>query len=74
MPSRARKCDDRSFGDPAKEKLDDQKKKCFSLNLMYVVTFRRFNHRFGPTSGVRNSHFSGGRIFKNALRTFESAN
>ena len=48
-------------------------KKCFSLNLTYVVAFPRLIRSFGPTSGVRNSHFSGGRIFKNALRTFESA-
>ena len=49
-------------------------KKGFSLNLTYVVAFLRLNRRFGPTFGVRNSHFSGGRIFKNAVRTFESAN
>ena len=48
--------------------------KYFSLNLTYVVAFHRLNRHFGPTSGVRNSHFSGGRNFKNALRTFESAN
>ena len=46
--------------------------KYFSLNLMYVVAFHRLNRHFGPTSGVRDSHFSGGRNFKNALRTFES--
>ena len=51
-----------------------QTKKCFSLSLTYVVAFLRLNRRFGPTFGVRNSHFSGGRIFKNAVRTFESAN
>ena len=51
-----------------------QTKKCFSLNLTYVVAFLRLNRRFGPTFGVRNSHFSGGRIFKNAVRTVESAN
>ena len=48
--------------------------KYFSLNLTYLVAFHRLNRHFGPTSGVRNSHFSGGRNFKNALRTFESAN
>ena len=50
--------------------------KYFSLNLPYVVAFHRLlNRHFGPTSGVRISHFSGGRNFKNALlRTFESAN
>ena len=51
-----------------------QSKKCFSLNFTYVVAFCRLDRRFGPTFGVRSSHFSGGRIFKNALRTFESAN
>ena len=40
------------------------KKKCFSLNFTYVVAFCRLNRRFGPTFSVRNSHFSGGRIFK----------
>ena len=34
--------------------------------------FSGLNRRFGPTFGVHNSHFSGGRIFKNAVRTFES--
>ena len=51
-----------------------QSKKCFSLNFTYVVAFCRLDRRFGPPFGVRNSHFSGGRIFKNALRTFESVN
>ena len=51
-----------------------QSKKCFSLNFTYVVAFCRLDRRFGPTFGVRNSHFSGGRIFKNALRKFESVN
>ena len=46
----------------------------FSLNLTFVVAFPRLNQRFGPTSGVHNSYFSGGRIFKNAVHTFESAN
>ena len=50
-----------------------QTKKCFSLNLTYVVAFLRLNQRFGPTFGVRNSLFSGGRIFKNSVCTFESA-
>ena len=48
--------------------------KYFSLNLTYVVAFHRLNRHFGPTSGVRNSHFSGGRNFKNAPYTFESTN
>ena len=47
--------------------------KWFSLNLTYVVTFLSVNWGLGPTSGVCNSHFSGGRTFKNALRRFESA-
>ena len=72
MPSGACKRDDLSFGVHAKEKLDDWK--VFSLNLTYVVAFHRLNRHFGLTSSVRNSHFSGGRNFKNALRTFESAN
>ena len=54
-------------------KLGNQKS-VFRCNLTPVVAFCRLNWRFGPTFGVRNSHFSGGRIFKNALRTFESAN
>ena len=54
-------------------KLGNQKS-VFRCNLTHVVAFCRLNRRFGPTFGVRNSHFSGGRIFKNALRTFESAN
>ena len=53
-----------------KEKFDDRR---FSLILMFVVAFLRLNWRYGPTSSVRNSHFSGGCIFKNVLRTFESA-
>ena len=73
LPNGACKHDDRSFGVPTKEKLDNQKK-CFSLNFTYVVAFCRLDRRFGPTFSVRNSHFSGGRIFKNALRTFESVN
>ena len=48
--------------------------KVFFAQLTYVVAFPRLNGSFGPNSGVRNSHFSGGRIFKNALHTFESAN
>ena len=48
--------------------------KYFSLNLMYVGVFHRLNRHIGPTSGVCNLHFSGGRNFKNALRTFESTN
>ena len=51
-----------------------QSNKCFSLNFTYVVAFCRLDQRFGPTFGVRNSHFSGGRNFKNALRAFESVN
>ena len=50
------------------------KKVFFAQFYVYVVAFCRLDRRFGPTFGVRNSHFSGGRIFKNALRTFESAN
>ena len=51
-----------------------QSKSVFRCNLTHVVAFCRLNRRFGPTIGVRNSHFSGGRIFKNTFRTFESAN
>ena len=47
--------------------------KWYSLNLTYVVTFLSVNWGLWPTSGVCNSHFSGGRTFKNALRRFESA-
>ena len=36
--------------------------------------FAGLNRHSGPTSGVRNLYFSGGRIFKNALSMFESAN
>ena len=54
-------------------KLGNQKS-VFRCNLTYVVAFCRLNRRFEPTVGVRNSHFSGGHIFKNTFRTFESAN
>ena len=45
-------------------KLGNQKS-VFRCNLTHVVAFCRLNRPFGPTAGVRNSHFSGGRIFKN---------
>ena len=64
--------DRRSFEVPAKESRTVEN--CLSLNLTCEVAFRRLNQPFGPTSGVCISHFSGGRIFKNALCTFESTN
>ena len=71
MPSRACKRDDRSVRSACEGNVG-RSKKCFSLNLTCLVAFPRLNRSFGPTYGVRNSHFSGGRIFKNTLRTFES--
>ena len=49
-------------------------KKSIISELMILEGSFPLNRHFGPTSGVRNSHFSGGRNIKNALRTFESTN
>ena len=69
MTNGACKRDDRSIGVPTNEKVDKQKSAFRSIWRIWSL-FSGWIDAFG----VRNSHFSGGRIFKNAVRTFESAN